>query len=159
MAKPAQPPIHIHMPYTPNKPRKCVKLHVDCFAFGEALIRSHDIFTFKLPPLTDTAKFPGAMAHLQASKFQYQFLWISRPHFMHAAVLTHFTVLHLLDTSLQCIHAPSMSTVHPLHVLLASLLLTTGSMMKKYRKELPKILMNDSGGNGGNFDDVIHSVT
>jgi len=37
------------------------------------------------------------------------------------------------------------STVHPLHALLDPFLLTTGSTTKKYREELPKILMNGDG--------------
>ena len=53
--------------------------------------------------------------------------------------------LHLPDTSLPCVHAPSTSIVRPLHTLLAPLLLTTGSKMKKYREELAETLVNGGG--------------
>jgi hypothetical protein len=61
--------------------------------------------------------------------------------------------LHLLGPSLRRVHAPSTSTVHPLHALLDSLLLTTGSTTKKYREELPKILMN--GGGAGEMEETM----
>jgi len=53
--------------------------------------------------------------------------------------------LHLLGPSLRRVHSPSTSTVHPLHALQNPLLLTTGYTTKKYREELPKILMNGGG--------------
>ena len=40
------------------------------------------------------------------------------------------------------VHAASTSIIHPLHMLVGPLLLTMGSMMKKCREELPKILIS-----------------
>ena len=61
--------------------------------------------------------------------------------------------LNLLSLSLRRVHAPSTSTVHPLHALLDPLLLTTGSTTKKYREELPKILIN--GGGAGEMEETM----
>ena len=55
--------------------------------------------------------------------------------------------LHLLVPSLQRVNAPSTSdaSIHPMHALLAPLLLTAHSSANKYHIELPQILIDDGG--------------
>ncbi|KAL0953349.1 hypothetical protein HGRIS_004589 [Hohenbuehelia grisea] len=66
-----------------------------------------------------------------------QFLWLPES----------IMPLTVLIPSLERVRAASTSTHHPLHALIEPLLLTTRSLVNKYRKELPQIL-SDGGGAG-----------